>query len=221
MCAAMWNASPESRPLDQLSAVIGTRTAIDVPLDDETLAILATAAFSIAFMCLTRKSPRQAQAIAWRLAFTLLTFLPSAPASRFIRRRTAFPARDGRSNHPRSLRLATPWAIPTRPTTTPSPTETRPRRSSTGTRCTGRSIASDYAAKLYTLAYSICYDRIQTPRWCASSRPVNSGEDSVAARKRVIGFAQRFVPLLPSHVSIDCDQFLRLCDTVSSATCTA
>ena len=63
----------------------------------------------------------------------------------------------------------------------------------------GRSIANDYTAKLYTLAYSIRYDRTDAAL-VRITTPVKSGEDRATARKRVIGFAQQIVPLLPAYV---------------------
>ena len=63
----------------------------------------------------------------------------------------------------------------------------------------GRSIANDYTAKLYTLVYSIRYDRTDAALMRITT-PVISGEDRAAARKRVIEFAQQIVPLLPAYV---------------------
>lgn len=63
----------------------------------------------------------------------------------------------------------------------------------------GRSIASDYKAKLYTLADSIRYGRTDAALVRIITR-VNPGEDRQEARHRAVGFAQQIVSLLPEYV---------------------
>jgi hypothetical protein len=63
----------------------------------------------------------------------------------------------------------------------------------------GRSIASDYQAKLYTLADSIRFGR-SDEALVRIVTPVNPGEDRAAARSRAIGFAEQITPLLPAYI---------------------
>lgn len=63
----------------------------------------------------------------------------------------------------------------------------------------GRSIASDYRAKLDTLADSIRYGRTDEAL-IRIIAPVASGEDRMEAHNRAIAFAQQLVPMLPSYV---------------------
>jgi EpsI family protein len=63
----------------------------------------------------------------------------------------------------------------------------------------GRSIASDYKAKMYTLADSIRYRRTDAALVRVITE-VGSSEDSVAAHDRVVAFAQQIAPLLPAYV---------------------
>jgi EpsI family protein len=63
----------------------------------------------------------------------------------------------------------------------------------------GRSIASDYKAKLYTLADSIRYGRTDAALVRVITR-VNPDEDRLEARRRAVGFAQQIVSLLPAYV---------------------
>ena len=63
----------------------------------------------------------------------------------------------------------------------------------------GRSIASDYKAKLYTLADSIRYGRTDAAL-VRIITPVDPGEDRLEARKRAVDFAEQITPLLPAYV---------------------
>ncbi len=63
----------------------------------------------------------------------------------------------------------------------------------------GRSIAGDYAAKLYTLADSIRYGRTDEALVRVIT-PLEPGEDRAEARARAIGFAEQIAPLLPAYV---------------------
>ena len=63
----------------------------------------------------------------------------------------------------------------------------------------GRSIPSDYKAKLYTLADSIRYGRTDEAL-IRIITPVLPGEDRTEARDRVLDFARQIAPLLPAYV---------------------
>jgi len=63
----------------------------------------------------------------------------------------------------------------------------------------GRSIAGDYAAKLYTLADSIRYGRTDAAL-VRIITPVVAGEQRTEAHVRAVGFAEQILPLLPEYV---------------------
>lgn len=63
----------------------------------------------------------------------------------------------------------------------------------------GRSMASDYAAKLYTLADSIRYDRTDAALVRVIT-PMRPGESRFDAHRRAVGFAEQMVPLLPAYI---------------------
>ena len=63
----------------------------------------------------------------------------------------------------------------------------------------GRSIASDYKAKLYTLADSIRYHRTDAAL-IRIVTPLAAGEDRYQAHQRAIQFAEQLVPLLPAYI---------------------
>ena len=63
----------------------------------------------------------------------------------------------------------------------------------------GDSIASDYKAKIMTLADSIRYSRTDEALIRIMTQ-VAPGEDRSVARGRVVGFAEQIAPLLPTYV---------------------
>jgi EpsI family protein len=63
----------------------------------------------------------------------------------------------------------------------------------------GRSIAGDYAAKLYTLADSIRYGRTDAAL-VRIITPVVAGEQRAEAHARAVAFAEQILPLLPEYV---------------------
>jgi EpsI family protein len=66
-------------------------------------------------------------------------------------------------------------------------------------RAHGRSIASDYRAKMYTLADSIRYNRTDAALVRVVT-PVQMGEDRRAAHDRIVQFAQQMAPMLPAYI---------------------
>jgi EpsI family protein len=63
----------------------------------------------------------------------------------------------------------------------------------------GRSIASDYLAKWYTLLDSIRYQRTDAAL-IRIITPVQEGEDRQQAHQRVVKFAENLNPLLPAYI---------------------
>lgn len=63
----------------------------------------------------------------------------------------------------------------------------------------GRSIASDYQAKLYTLTDSMRYSRTDAALVRVIT-PVLNGESRQAAHDRAVSFAEAMAPLLPAYI---------------------
>lgn len=63
----------------------------------------------------------------------------------------------------------------------------------------GRSIASDYKAKLYMMADSIRYNRTDAALVRVIT-PLNRGEDRMRAHQRAVAFSERLAPLLPAYI---------------------
>ena len=63
----------------------------------------------------------------------------------------------------------------------------------------GRSIASDYKAKLYTLADSIRYNRTDAAL-VRIVTPLMPGEGRAGAHQRAVAFAEQLSPLLPAYI---------------------
>lgn len=63
----------------------------------------------------------------------------------------------------------------------------------------GRTMASDWSAKLYTLADSILYSRTDAAL-IRIITPVQAGESQVRAHERALRFASRLSPMLPLYV---------------------
>ena len=63
----------------------------------------------------------------------------------------------------------------------------------------GRTMASDWTAKLYTLVDSILYSRTDAAL-IRIITPVQAGESEAGAHRRAVDFANRISPLLPAYV---------------------
>lgn len=63
----------------------------------------------------------------------------------------------------------------------------------------GRTIASDYKAKWYTLTDSILYDRTDAALIRVVT-PLQSGESRESARLRAVSFSAHLAPLLPAYI---------------------
>jgi len=190
---------PPSRPLNELPVIIGMRTATDIPMDQETLDVLGKGDF------LTR---------VYTMPPGTRTNDPGsvAPISLFI---GYFPTqRTGQSIHsPQNCLPGSGWTFQSKGRTVF--TDSTGKHYSVGDylivkgsetqevlywyQIQGRSIASDYKAKLYTLADSIRYGRTDAAL-VRITTPVGPAEDRLEARKRVIDFAEQITPMLPTYI---------------------
>lgn len=189
---------PPSRPLSELPQVLGPLTAVDVPIDDEALAILGKGDFLN------------------RVYIPRVTSAPTPSESAQIGLYIAyFPTqRTGQSIHsPQNCLPGAGWTFQSSGITTFT--------DSTGKQYTvgdylitngtaneealywyqvhGGSIASDYRAKIYTLVDSIRYGRTDAAL-VRIMTPLAPGEDRAKARDRAVNFAREITPLLPTYV---------------------
>ena len=188
-----------SRPLSEMPATIGPRTAVDIPLDAETLAVLGKGIF------LNREYiPGQGVPVA--------SPGDRAPIGLYI---GYFPTqRTGQAIHsPQHCLPGAGWTFVS--SGVADFTDSTGKPYSVGDylitdgnsnqevlywyQMHGRSIANDYKAKLYTLTDSIRYGRTDAAL-IRIITPVLSNEDRTEARNRAIAFAQQIVPDLPAYV---------------------
>ena len=190
---------PPSRPLNELPMAIEARNAVDVPIDDETLAILGKGDFLSRVYIPPHDAPATKPG-------------DHAEVGLYI---AYFPTqRTGQSIHsPQNCLPGAGWTFQDSGLTT--------FKDSTGKSFTvgeylitngnqteealywyqlhGDSIASDYKAKLYTLADSIRYGRTDEAL-VRIMTPVGPGEPRADARERAVQFATAIAPLLPAYV---------------------
>ena len=191
--------APEARPLSELPANLDSRTATDNPLDDETLAILGKGIY------LNRDYfPDRNQAVISsgdRAAINLyIAYLPTQ--------------RSGQSIHsPENCLPGAGWTIVSSQVTHFTGGDGKPYEANDNLivngastdevlywyQLHGRSIASDYRAKIDTLADSIRYGRTDEAL-VRIITPVLPGEERDSARERATIFAQQVVALLPAYV---------------------
>jgi len=188
-----------SRPLSELPTAIDARTATDITIDPETLEILGKGEFLNRIYTPPTDAP--AATIGDRM-----------PVSLFI---GYFPTqRSGQSIHsPQNCLPGAGWTFLDKGTTVLT--------DSTGKDYTvgdylitdgrasqevlywyqlhGRSVASDYRAKIDTLADSIRLGRTDAAL-VRIVTPVAQGESRQDARHRAVAFAEQITPLLPAYV---------------------
>jgi EpsI family protein len=191
---------PPSEPLSEMPATIGPWSSTDVPLDAEVLAVLGKGVF------LNRMyDPIENGAVGGNSA-------NAAPVGLFI---GYFPTqRTGQSIHsPQNCLPGAGWTFEASGVTTlksPDGEEARVGEYviSNGAvkqevlywyRSHGRSIASDYMAKLYTLADSIRYSRTDAAL-IRIVTPVGPNESRLEAHQRAVTFAEQLNPLLPAFI---------------------
>ena len=187
---------PPSEPLANLPMQIDSLTATNIPLDDEVLEVLGKGVF------LNRlyKPAEQAGSSS------------GIPISLFI---GYFPTqRTGQSIHsPQNCLPGAGWSFLT--SGTADLTDTNGQKYNVGEylvsdgrstqevlywyRIHGRSVASDYRAKLDTIADSIRYDRTDAAL-IRIITPVLPGEDRASAHDRAVQFADKLVPMLPAYI---------------------
>lgn len=190
---------PASRPLSEMPEALGTRTGTDIPIDEETLAVLGKGDF------LNR------------------VYMPTLNTSNAIGGEKAqiglyiayFPTqRTGQSIHsPQNCLPGAGWTFQSSGVT--AFTDSTGKEYTVGEylitngtateealywyQLHGDSIASDYKAKIYTLADSIRYGRTDEAL-VRIMTPVSAGEDRAEAHDRVVTFAKQITPLLSAYV---------------------
>lgn len=187
---------PPSRPLSEMPQMIDGWKSTELPLDAETLEVLGKGVF------LNRLYQPTASAADAK----------GAPVQLFI---GYFPTqRTGQAIHsPQHCLPGAGWTFQMSGTTELSPTGTAPitvgdyvivNGSAKAEvlywyRSHGRSIASDYTAKLYTLYDSMRYSRTDAALIRVIT-PVQENESSSQAHARLVGFAEHLNPLLEPYI---------------------
>ena len=191
--------APEARPLNELPTRIDSRTSIDLPLNDETLAILGSGFYLNRLYSVDDPGPGLTPGQRADISL-FIAYLPSQ--------------RSGQAIHsPQNCLPGAGWAIDSSQTTHFTGSDGKQYQAndnliSSGSstqevlywyQLHGRSIASDYRAKIDTLADSIRKGRTDEAL-VRIITPVVPGESRDAARARAIGFAQQVVTMLPAYV---------------------
>lgn len=190
---------PQSRPLAEMPTVIGNRTALDIPLDAETLEVLGKGDFLNRLYTPSPTSQATSGAGQGPVGLYIAYFATQ---------------RTGQSIHsPQNCLPGAGWTFESSGIT--SFTDSTGKEYKVGEylitngtateealywyQLHGQSIASDYKAKIYTLADSIRYGRTDEAL-IRIMTPVTSGEDRAEAHDRVVEFAKQITPLLPAYV---------------------
>lgn len=189
---------PYSRPLSELPTTLGARAATEIPLNQETLDVLGKGDFLYRMYTAAPTAPKTLDA--------------QTPISLFI---GYFPTqRTGQSIHsPQNCLPGAGWSFLSSGVTEFSDNSGKKYRVGdyliTDGKVSeevlywyqmhGRSIANDYAAKLYTLADSIQYGRTDAALIRIITN-IGQGEDRDQARQRAVQFARQIAPLLPAYV---------------------
>jgi EpsI family protein len=192
---------PDSQPLDLLPRAIGTWDGKDVPLQSYALDVLGKGVFLNRTYLPQGVSPMQAAATPGE-----------GPVGLFI---GYFPTqRTGQAIHsPQNCLPGSGWTFEAKGTTTLK--NPKGREDQVGEylisngkardvvlywyRSQGRTMASDYVAKWYTLLDSIRYQRTDAALIRVIT-PILPGENQGQAQKRVVDFAERLTPLLPAYI---------------------
>jgi EpsI family protein len=188
---------PGSAPLTQLPASLDGRTAIDIPLDQEVLQVLGKGFFLNRVYVATPAGANSGDRTSIGL---FIGYFPTQ--------------RTGQSIHsPQNCLPGAGWSFQSSGTTDLSDAGGKTYSvgdyliTNGGTseevlywyQMHGRKIASDYKAKLYTLADSIRYGRTDAALVRVTT-PLAPGEDRLQAHNRVVAFANRLTPLLPAYI---------------------
>lgn len=191
--------APDARPLNELPSAIDARIATDVPLDAETLAILGDGFYLNRIYAPAAGSTASSAASRGEIGL-YIAYLPSQ--------------RTGQSIHsPQNCLPGAGWTIQSSQVTQFAGNDGKMYRANDNLivngaatdevlywyQLHGRSIASDYRAKIDTLADSIRFGRSDEALVRIITQ-VLPGESRDAARDRAITFAQQVVALLPAYV---------------------
>jgi EpsI family protein len=190
---------PPSRPLSEIPETVGTRAAVDIPIDQETLDILGKGDFLNRLYSTPRTAPLTTQGDRAEIGL-YIAYFPTQ--------------RTGQSIHsPQNCLPGAGWTFlssgvtqfsdPTGKTYTVGEylitNGTATDEALYWYQLHGSSIAGDYKAKLYTLADSIRYGRTDEAL-IRIITPLEPGEDRQVARDRAVGFARQIAPLLPAYI---------------------
>jgi EpsI family protein len=190
---------PPSRPLSEMPQTVGMRTSVDIPIDDETLAVLGKGDF-LNRLYLPPQNTSVSSLDARTEIGLYIAYFPTQ--------------RTGQSIHsPQNCLPGAGWTFQSSGVTAFTDSTGKEYRvgeylitNGTATeealywyQLHGESIASDYQAKIYTLADSIRYGRTDEAL-VRIMTPLGPGEDRAVARNRAVGFAQQIAPLLPAYV---------------------
>jgi EpsI family protein len=188
-----------SRPLTEFPETIGTRTAVDIPLQQDVLDILGKG-FFLNRIYMPSGNIGAAGADARAQISLFIGYFPTQ--------------RTGQSIHsPQNCLPGAGWTFESKGMTTLTDANGKQYQVGdyliTDGRSTqevlywyqmhGRSIANDYEAKMYTLADSIRYRRTDAALIRVISA-VDSDGDRTQAHDRVVAFAEQIAPLLPAYV---------------------
>jgi EpsI family protein len=186
-----------SQPLSQFPSSVGAQSAIEVPIDAETLEILGKGDF------LNRVYTRFPNTVGLNDPKQVGLYIGYFPTQR-----------TGQSIHsPQNCLPGAGWTFLSKGVT--ELTDPAGKKYSVGDylitngttteealywyQLHGRTIASDYKAKIYTLADSIRLGR-SDEALIRIITPVTPGEDRDTARNRATGFAEQIAPLLPAYI---------------------
>jgi EpsI family protein len=187
---------PYSRPLREMPATLGIRTAVDIPIDDESLAVLGKGDFlNRIYVPPSDKAGGNQGRVGLYIAYfptqrtgqaihSPQNCLPGAGWTFQDSRVTEFTDATGKQFRVGEYLI-----------TNGSDTE----EALYWYQLHGESIANDYKAKFYTVIDSIRYGQTDEAL-VRIMTPVSPGEDRVVAHNRAVDFARQIAPLLPAYV---------------------
>jgi hypothetical protein len=172
---------PDSTPLTQFPTALDGRTAVDFPLDQEVLQILGKGFFLNRLYVASPGTPASTSDDRASIGL-FIGYFPTQRTGQSIV--TALTDADGHTSSVGEYLI-----------TNGSQSE----EVLYWYQMHGRRIASDYKAKLYTLADSIRYGRTDAALVRVIS-PIAPGENRLQAHNRVVAFANQLSPLLPAYI---------------------
>lgn len=192
--------APEALPLSEMPGTIDARTATDIPLDAETLAILGEGFYLNRVYTPTPDHTASSTPGDHTEIGLYIAYLPTQ--------------RTGQSIHsPQNCLPGAGWTIESSQVTRFTGNDGKQYEVNDNIiangaatdevlywyQLHGRSIAGDYRAKIDTLADSIRYGRTDEAL-VRIITPVLSGESRDVTRNRAVGFAKQVIALLPAYV---------------------